>query len=72
MARMQEYRSATNRQQYDVAPDDRQFVMIRAIGAAVPNRLVYVENFFEELQARGGELSDTQRNRGQNRGIWWC
>ena len=54
MARMQEYRSATNRQQYDVAPDDRRFVMIRAIGAAVPNRLVYVENFFEELKAKVG------------------
>jgi Tol biopolymer transport system component len=46
------YRSARNRQQYDVAPDDRHFVMIRdprdEAGAAV----VYVDGWFEEFEAK--------------------
>ncbi len=44
------YVNARNRQQYDVAPDDRRFLMIRAIGGQ--NEAVYAENWFEELRAR--------------------
>jgi Tol biopolymer transport system component len=45
------YRSARNRQEYDVAPDDRHFVMIRnPVGSA--GELVYVENWFPELLAK--------------------
>jgi serine/threonine-protein kinase len=46
------YRSAYNRQQYDVAPDDRRFVMIREPDAAGPGTVVYAENWLAELQAK--------------------
>jgi Tol biopolymer transport system component len=46
------YRSARNRQQYDVTPDDRRFVMIRESSGDVPGNVVYVENWFGELEAR--------------------
>ena len=46
-----EYRSAANRQQYDVAPDDQHFVMIRNLHGT-PGDLVYVENWFPELLAK--------------------
>jgi len=46
------YRAARNRQQYDVAPDDRRFVMIRGIGADADADVFYVENWFEELEAK--------------------
>lgn len=46
------YRSARNRQQYDVAPDDRHFVMIWEPDASLPGDLVYVQNWFPELQAK--------------------
>jgi hypothetical protein len=46
------YRSARNRQQYDVAPDDRRFLMIREPSDAGAGTVVYVENWFAELQAK--------------------
>ena len=46
------FREARNRQQYDVAPDDRRFVMIRQLGADAPGTVVYVENWFRELEAK--------------------
>jgi len=46
------YVGARNRQQYDVAPDDRRFLMIRAIGGR--SEAVYVENWFAELRAKAG------------------
>ncbi len=39
---------------YDIAPDDRRFVMIRERGADRPATMVVVENFFEELKAKVG------------------
>jgi eukaryotic-like serine/threonine-protein kinase len=45
------YRSARNRQQYDVAPDGQHFVMIRDMTAGARN-VVYVENWFPELLAK--------------------
>jgi eukaryotic-like serine/threonine-protein kinase len=48
-----EYRSARNRQQYDVAPDDRHFVMIRNLPRSAGD-VVYVEHWFPELQAKVG------------------
>ena len=45
------YRRARNRQQYDVAPDDR-FVMIRETGRSASRGVVYAENWFAELRAR--------------------
>jgi len=39
-------------QQYDVAPDDRRFLMIRAAEPDQKDRLVVVENFFEVLRTR--------------------
>ena len=46
------YRAARNRQQYDVAPDDRRFVMIRESDAGGRGEAVYVENWFAELRSR--------------------
>ncbi|HEY7027217.1 MAG TPA: protein kinase [Gemmatimonadales bacterium] len=46
------YRSARNRQQYDVAPDDQHFVMIRERTGGSAGNVVYVENWLEELKAK--------------------
>jgi WD40 repeat protein len=46
-----QYRSARNRPEYDVAPDDQHFVMIRSLPQA-PGDVVYVENWFPELLTR--------------------
>ena len=43
--------AARNRPQYDVAPDDRRFLMIRVPGGS-NEEVVYVENWFTELRAR--------------------
>jgi hypothetical protein len=43
--------AARNRPQYDVAPDDRHFLMIRVPGAS-NEEVVYVENWFSELRAK--------------------
>jgi serine/threonine-protein kinase len=45
------YRAARNRQQYDVTPDDRRFLMIREFGDS-GDEVVYVENWFPELEAK--------------------
>jgi eukaryotic-like serine/threonine-protein kinase len=45
------YRSARNRQQYDVAPDGQHFVMIRDVAAGARD-VVHVENWFPELLAK--------------------
>jgi hypothetical protein len=44
------YRVARNRQQYDVAPGDQRFLMIREPVAA--GGIMYVEHWFPELLAR--------------------
>ena len=49
------YRAARNRPQYDVAPDDRRFLMIREFDDDSGQELVYVENWFPELMAEGRE-----------------
>ena len=46
------YRAARNRPQYDVAPDDRHFVMIKDLDLNVHGDVVYVENWFQELLAK--------------------
>ncbi|HEY5022461.1 MAG TPA: protein kinase [Gemmatimonadaceae bacterium] len=38
--------------QYDVSPDDRRFMMIRTVGSPVPDKLVIVSSWFEELKAK--------------------
>jgi Tol biopolymer transport system component len=40
------------RPQYDVAPGDQRFLMIRPLPASGPDQLIVVENWFEELKAR--------------------
>jgi eukaryotic-like serine/threonine-protein kinase len=45
------FRVARNRPQYDVAPGDQRFVMIREPGSAA-REVVYVENLFTELRKR--------------------
>ena len=45
------YRSARNRQQYDVAPDDRHFVMIREPGDDEGRNVIYAEHWLVELEA---------------------
>jgi hypothetical protein len=46
------YLGARNRQQYDVAPDDRRFVMIRELGDKTSGSAVFVDNWFGELKAK--------------------
>jgi serine/threonine-protein kinase len=46
------YRGARNRQQYDVAPGDQRFLMIRNLASDAATEAVYVENWFTELQAK--------------------
>jgi eukaryotic-like serine/threonine-protein kinase len=46
------YHGARNRQQYDVSPDDRRFLMIRNPGSDEHAQAVYVENWFTELKAK--------------------
>jgi hypothetical protein len=38
--------------QYAVAPDDRRFLMIRPLETGTADKLIVVENWFEELRAR--------------------
>ena len=44
--------ASSRHRQYDVSPDDKRFMMIRAVGSPVPDRLVIVSNWFEELKAK--------------------
>jgi eukaryotic-like serine/threonine-protein kinase len=37
---------------YAVSPDDRRFLMIRPLALTVPDKLVVVDNWFEELKAK--------------------
>ena len=46
------YRFARNRPQYDVALDDKRFVMIKDLGGNTVGDVVYVENWFKELLAK--------------------
>jgi Tol biopolymer transport system component len=46
------YRLARNRQQYDVAPDDQHFVMIREPADDQGRNVIYAEHWLGELQAR--------------------
>jgi serine/threonine-protein kinase len=47
------YRRTSVHRQYDVAPDGERFLMIRRVGGEAESRLILVQNFFEELRARG-------------------
>src|SRR5207245_9057091 len=38
--------------QYAVAPDDQRFLMIRPLETGTPDKLIVVENWFEELRDR--------------------
>ncbi len=46
------YRAARNRQQYDVAPDDKHFVMIKDLGGNTVGDVIYAEHWFPELLAK--------------------
>ncbi len=46
------YTSARNRQQYDVAPDGRRFLMIRDRDGGAQGTTVFVENWFDELRRK--------------------
>jgi hypothetical protein len=35
-----------------VSSDDRRFLMIRPLGASAPEKLIVVENWFDELKAK--------------------
>ena len=39
---------------WDVAPDDERFIMVRRLGDEVPGRVILVQNFFTELEDRVG------------------
>ena len=44
------FASSPRHQQYAVAPDDRRFLMLRPVGAAGGEKLIVVDNWFEELK----------------------
>jgi serine/threonine-protein kinase len=46
------YRAARNRPQYDVAPGDQRFLMVRLGDSGARRDAVYVDNWFGELRAR--------------------
>jgi len=46
------YRSSTLDPEYAVAPDDRRFLMIRRFVPNAPDKLIVVENWFEELKSK--------------------
>ncbi len=49
-----EYTFTNITRQYDISPDDQQFLMVRAFGGdeEIVNELIVVENFVEELKRR--------------------
>jgi eukaryotic-like serine/threonine-protein kinase len=49
---MQGYRSARNRPQYDVAPGDQRFLMIKEAPPSAVPPVVYVEHWFGELTSK--------------------
>ncbi len=46
------YRNEGLSPQYAVSADDRRFLMIRPLTLTVPDKLVVIENWFEELKAK--------------------
>ena len=46
------YSGARNRQQYDVAPGDQRFLMIRQASSGQRAEAIYVEHWFAELRAK--------------------
>jgi hypothetical protein len=46
------YSSLRFNPQYAVGPDDRRFLMIRPLETNTPDKLIVVENWFEELKAK--------------------
>jgi serine/threonine-protein kinase len=46
------YFSSARLGQYAVAPDDQHFLMIRRVPGGVPDELIVVDNWFEELKAK--------------------
>lgn len=47
-----EYLSDQFSPQYDVSLDDRRFLMIRPVAASASDKLIVVDNWFEELKAK--------------------
>ena len=46
------FQSFEGNPQYAVTPDDRRFLMLRQTGGSAPDKLIVVENWFEELKAK--------------------
>ncbi|HEY1953598.1 MAG TPA: hypothetical protein VGG76_12415, partial [Gemmatimonadaceae bacterium] len=46
------YLSFARGAEYSVAPDDQRFLMIRQVAGGVPDELIVVDNWFEELKAK--------------------
>lgn len=47
-----EYRSYEGSQQYAVSADDSRFLMIRPVAGTGDDKLIVVENWFEELKTK--------------------
>ncbi len=50
--RLDGYIAARNRQQYDVAPGDQRFLMIKDLAGPANENVFYVERWFTELEAK--------------------
>jgi hypothetical protein len=46
------FKSLVSAPWYAVAPDDRRFLMVRPVAASNADKLIVVENWFEELKAK--------------------
>jgi Tol biopolymer transport system component len=46
------YLSFARGAEYALSPDDRRFLMIRQVAASVPDQLIVVDNWFDELKAK--------------------
>ena len=46
------YGSSANHQMYDLAKDDSRFLMIRRTGTSVPDTMIIVDNWFDELKTK--------------------
>jgi len=55
------YESLRYTPQYAVAPDDKRFLMIRPLETGTPDKLIVVENWFEEFKARSRESEPAPR-----------
>ena len=46
------YRAKMGDRRFDVAPDDKRFLMIRPVSGAARDRVIVAENWFEDVKSK--------------------